>query len=103
MRRCTVEDFASLYLVETGVFVLILGIAGRGDRWMEDRIPEFDGGRVRCMPWTRRGLSLALANGKYYTGSLYDVPLLGTVSWMAATALTRARVEVRGHAGSGGG
>jgi two-component system NtrC family sensor kinase len=33
-------------------------------------------------------VNLALVHGGYYTGSLYDVPLLGAVCWMAATALT---------------
>jgi two-component system, NtrC family, sensor kinase len=37
-----------------------------------------------------QGLSLALASGKYYTGSLYDVPLMGAAAWMAATALAAA-------------
>jgi signal transduction histidine kinase len=29
-----------------------------------------------------------LANGRYYSGSWYDVPLVAAISWMAATALT---------------
>jgi two-component system NtrC family sensor kinase len=35
-----------------------------------------------------QAVNLAVAKGRYYTGSLYDVPLMGAVSWMAATALT---------------
>jgi two-component system NtrC family sensor kinase len=35
-----------------------------------------------------QGVNLAVTRGQYYTGSLYDVPLFGTVAWMAATALT---------------
>ena len=34
------------------------------------------------------GVNLAVTNGAYYTGSLYDIPLMAAVSWMAATALT---------------
>ncbi len=33
-------------------------------------------------------LDRAAANGKYYSGSLYDIPLIGTVAWMAAAALS---------------
>jgi two-component system NtrC family sensor kinase len=33
-------------------------------------------------------VNLKLNAGAYYTGSLYDVPLVGAVSWIAATALT---------------
>jgi hypothetical protein len=35
---------------------------------------------------------------RYYTGSLYDVPLLGAVSWMLATALDRARMPAGSRA-----
>ena len=40
-----------------------------------------------------QGVNLTLAKGEYYTGSLYDIPLIGAVTWMAATALTAAPVE----------
>jgi signal transduction histidine kinase len=30
----------------------------------------------------------AVVNGTYYSGSLYDIPLIGTVAWMAAAALS---------------
>jgi signal transduction histidine kinase/multisubunit Na+/H+ antiporter MnhF subunit len=33
-------------------------------------------------------LDRAVANGTYYSGSLHDVPLIGVVVWMAATALS---------------
>jgi signal transduction histidine kinase len=33
-------------------------------------------------------LDRAVANGTYYSGSLYDVPLIGAVVWMAAVALS---------------
>ncbi len=82
------KNFAELYLVETGVLVLVLGITAR-------RAPA--GWRIVYMnlltasalyALDSQGLSIALANGKYYTGSIYDIPLIGTVAWMAATALT---------------
>jgi signal transduction histidine kinase len=82
------KNFSSLYLVETGVFVLVLGIAGRGATggWRMVYLNFMAASALYALD--SQALSLALASGKYYTGSLYDVPLLGTVSWMAATALS---------------
>ncbi len=82
------KNFTSLYLVETGVLVLVLGIAGQGATggWRKVYLNLMLASAVYAVG--SNFLSMALSNGKYYTGSLYDVPLLGTVSWMAATALT---------------
>jgi len=82
------QNFASLYLVETGVLVLVLGIAGRWATggWRRVYLNLMSASALYAL--TSQGLSLAIVGGKYYTGSLYDVPLLGTVSWMAATALS---------------
>ncbi|HEY4766375.1 MAG TPA: HAMP domain-containing sensor histidine kinase [Candidatus Sulfotelmatobacter sp.] len=33
-------------------------------------------------------LGWAVMSGRYYSGSLYDVPFIGTLAWMAATALS---------------
>jgi signal transduction histidine kinase len=82
------RNFSSLFLVETGVLVLVLGIAGRGATggWRAVYLNLMAASALYALD--SQALSLAFANGKYYTGSLYDVPLLGTVSWMAATALS---------------
>jgi signal transduction histidine kinase len=82
------KNFSSLYLVETGVLVLVLGIAGRGASggWRMVYLNLMAASTLYAID--SQGLSLALARGKYYTGCLYDIPLLGTVAWMAATALS---------------
>jgi signal transduction histidine kinase len=82
------KNFSSLYLVETGVLVLVLGIAGRGATggWRMVYLNLMVASVLYAVD--SQALSFAFATGKYYTGSLYDVPLLGTVSWMAATALS---------------
>ncbi|MCU1300541.1 MAG: periplasmic sensor signal transduction histidine kinase [Candidatus Sulfotelmatobacter sp.] len=82
------RNFSSLYLVETAVLVLVLGIAGRAATggWRMVYLNLMGASALYALD--SQGLSLALLNGKYYTGSLYDVPLLGTVAWMAATALS---------------
>ena len=81
-------NFSSLYLVETGVLVLVLGIAGRGASggWRLVYLNLMAASTLYALD--SQGLSLALVGGKYYTGCWYDIPLLGTVSWMAATALS---------------
>jgi signal transduction histidine kinase len=82
------KNFSELYLVEAGVLVLVLGIAGRGASggWRMVYLNLMAACTVYAV--NSQGLSLALARGKYYTGCLYDIPLLGTVGWMAATALS---------------
>jgi len=81
------KNFSSLYLVETGVLVLVLGIAGRGAAggWRMVYLNLMAASALYAVD--SQGLSLAFANGKYYTGRFYDVPLVAAVSWMAATAL----------------
>ena len=81
------RNFASIYLVETGVLVLVLGIAARGAcaGWRTIYINLMAASALYALD--SQGLTLAALNGKYYTGSIYDVPLMGTVSWMAAIAL----------------
>jgi len=41
-------------------------------------------------------LDRAAADSTYYSGSLYDVPLIGTVAWLAATALSSRDWELSG-------
>jgi C4-dicarboxylate-specific signal transduction histidine kinase len=41
-----------------------------------------------------RLLEWAVTHGRYYTGSLYDVPYLATLAWMAATALSAPEWEL---------
>jgi signal transduction histidine kinase len=82
------KDFASLYLFQTGMFVLVLGISARGAPagWRKVYLNLM----LASLSYSigSQFLSLAMDNGKYYSGSLYDIPLVGAVSWMAATALT---------------
>ncbi len=82
------RNYNSLYLVEGVVLVLVLGIAARGatagwklvylNLMAANALYALDSGAV----------NLSVTNGGYYSGSLYDVPLMAAVSWMAATALT---------------
>lgn len=82
------QNYGALYMVEGGVFVLVLGLAARGapPAWRNLYLNLMAAGALYAID--SQGVSLALTSGRYYTGSLYDVPLVAAVSWMAATAMT---------------
>jgi signal transduction histidine kinase len=81
-------NYNLLYLVECGVLALVLGIAARGATagWKLVYWNLFAASAVYALD--SGAVNLSVTNGGYYSGSLYDVPLVGAVSWMAATALT---------------
>ena len=81
-------NFGPLYLVESGVLVLVLGIAARGASggWKMVYLNLMAASAVYAVD--SQAVNLALINGGYYSGSLYDVALLGAIGWIAATALT---------------
>ncbi len=82
------KNFASLYLVETGVFVLVLGISARAAHggWRKVYLNLMLASLFYAVG--AQFFSLAIDKGQYYSGSRYDIPLVGAVSWMAATALS---------------
>jgi signal transduction histidine kinase len=85
------RNSAALYLMETGVFVVVLGIAARGAPagWRLVYLNLMAASTLYALD--SQGLNLAMDTGRYYSGSLYDVPLIGTVCWLAATALTASQ------------
>ena len=87
------RNYNSLYLVESTVLVLVLGIAARRApaAWRVVYLNLMAASAVYAVD--SGGVNLAVTNGGYYTGSLYDVPLMGAVSWMAATALTARELQ----------
>jgi signal transduction histidine kinase len=77
-----------LYLLQNAVLLAVLGLAA----WTSS-----GGWRRLYLNFLAVGvlygigsqfLDRAAVNRTYYSGSLYDVPLIGTVAWMAATALS---------------
>jgi signal transduction histidine kinase len=85
------RNYNVLYLVECGVLVLVLGTAIRGASlgWRAVYLNLMAASAVYTLD--SGAVNLSMTNGAYYTGSLYDVPLVAAVSWMAATALTARR------------
>jgi signal transduction histidine kinase len=82
------RNYSSLYLVETAVLVLTLGIAARGATAGWRAIYANLMAATAFYALDAQAVNLVAVNGKYYSGSLYDVPVIAAVAWMAATALT---------------
>jgi signal transduction histidine kinase len=82
------RNFGPLYMVESGVLVLVLGFAARGAPagWKTIYLNLMAATAIYALD--SQAINLGLTTGSYYTGSLYDVPLIAAVSWMLATALT---------------
>jgi signal transduction histidine kinase len=82
------QNFGPLYMFESGVLVLVLGVAARGASagWRTVYINLMAASGIYALD--SQAVNLGLTSGHYYTGSLYDVPLMGAVGWMLATTLT---------------
>src|SRR5271165_1231658 len=79
------RNFGALYLVESGVLVLVLGGVARGapSGWKEIYLNLMAASALYAI--ASEVVNVAVTSGPYYSGCLYDVPLVGAVSWMAAT------------------
>jgi signal transduction histidine kinase len=77
-----------LFLLENTVLLLVLGFgvltSSRG--WKRFYLHFLLASLVYGV--NSQFLDRAVVNGSYYSGSLYDVPLIGCVVWMAAAALS---------------
>lgn len=82
------RDYGALYLVESGVMVLMLGIVARGARggWKRFYVQLMCASTLYA--FGSQAVNLVVTSGVYYTGSIFDVPLVASVSWMAAAALS---------------
>lgn len=82
------RTWGALYDVEGCVFVLVLALAARGAKngWKLIYLNLMVSSGLYALD--SQVLNMAVARGKYYSGSLYDVPLLGAMGWMAATAMS---------------
>jgi signal transduction histidine kinase len=85
------RNYSSLYMLESCVLMLMLGVAARGAPagWKMVYLNLMGASSLYAFYGVGfLGATLAFSKGTYYTGSLYDIPLIGAVSWMAATTLT---------------
>ncbi|HVI07920.1 MAG TPA: HAMP domain-containing sensor histidine kinase [Candidatus Binatia bacterium] len=86
------RNYGLLYLMESGVFIFVLSVAAHraSSGWRNIYRQLLGAGLLYALD--SELVTVALAHNRYYTGSLYDVPLVAAVSWMAAVAL-----EARQH------
>ena len=82
------RSYGALYLVESGVVVLMLALVARGAGrgWRSVYLHLLGSNALYAL--ASQLVNWALSLGQYRSGSLYDVPLIAAVSWMAATALS---------------
>lgn len=82
------RNYNLLYLIECFVLVFVLAIAARGASagWKAVYLNLMAASALYAL--VSGAVNLSINTGEYYSGSLYDVPLIAALSWMAATALT---------------
>ena len=80
--------YDQLYLLESVLLLAALGIAvwTSSTGWRRLYLHLLASGVLYTIG--AQFLDRAVVNGTYYSGSLYDVPLIGTVTWMAAALLS---------------
>ena len=76
-----------LYLVENMAFLVVLGILAWNARnsWKQIYRNMFVASGLYAV--SSLVLNGAIARGQYYTGSIYDIPLIASIGWMIGAAL----------------
>jgi signal transduction histidine kinase len=82
------HNFGALYMVESGVLVLMLAIVVYGAKagWKRFYLHLMLASAFYAA--ASQVVNVAVSTGKYYSGSMYDVPLIACISWIAAAALS---------------
>jgi signal transduction histidine kinase len=80
--------YDNLYLVQNILFLAVLALAAwtSSGGWRRVYLNFLAVGAIYAVG--SQLLDRAVASNVYYSGSLYDIPLIATVAWMAATALS---------------
>lgn len=84
-----------LYLLENTLLVLVLAAAAwnSSGAWNRVYVHLFSASALYAI--CSQFLNRAVANGTYYSGSLYDVPLVAAPLWMGATALSARNWDLK--------
>jgi signal transduction histidine kinase len=87
--------YDGLYLVENGVLLAVLALAAltKSAGWRRIYLNFLGAGVMYSI--ASQLVDRAVSNHTYYSGSLYDVPLVGAVTWMAATAMSARDSDLR--------
>lgn len=82
-----------LYAVENGLLLAVLGIAvfTSSGGWRRLYLHYLAAFAVYAI--NSQLLDRATADSSYYSGSLYDVPMIGTIAWIAAASLSARNWE----------
>jgi signal transduction histidine kinase/uncharacterized membrane protein HdeD (DUF308 family) len=86
-----------LYGLENGMLLAVLGMAAwtSSAGWRRLYLHFFAAALLYGI--NSQLLDRAAADNTYYSGSLYDVPLIGTIAWMAATAWSARNWNLESH------
>jgi signal transduction histidine kinase len=86
-----------LYGLENGMLLAVLGLAAwtSSDGWRRLYLHLL--GAALIYGITSQFLDSAAADNTYYSGSPYDVALIGTVAWMAAAVLSARHWDLQSH------
>jgi len=88
------QYYDGLYLLENVLLMAVLGLAASTSSGGWQRLYVNFLAVAALYGIFSQFLNRAVVNGRYYSGSLYDVPLIGTAVWMAATALSAREWEL---------
>src|ERR1700681_2659454 len=87
--------YKRLYLLENILLLVALGQAAwtSSGGWQRLYLHFFSVGLLYA--FSGRILEWAVESGRYYSGSLYDVPFIGALAWMVATALSARKWDLQ--------
>jgi signal transduction histidine kinase len=87
--------YALLYFVENALLVVLLAVAAWTSSAGWRRLYLHFLAVSVLYGVASQFLDYAVSKGTYYSGSLYDVPLIGAVMWMAAASLTAREWDLK--------
>lgn len=84
-----------LYGVENALLLVVLGITiwSSSSRWRWLYVNFFAAALLYGV--TSQFLNRAAANDSYYSGSAYDIPMIATIAWIAATVWSARKWELK--------
>jgi signal transduction histidine kinase len=88
------SSYGTLYMVESGVVVVMLAIVARGTTAGWRKLYLHLMGASAAYAVASQFVNWAVSIGTYYSGSFYDIPLIGAICWMTATALSAREWEM---------
>jgi signal transduction histidine kinase len=82
------RDYDILYLLENGLFMAVAFLASLTSAGAWRRLYLHFLGVAVVYGVGSQFLDRAVVNGRYFSGSLYDIPLIGAIAWITAVSLS---------------